>query len=62
MHSRAAASVESKMAYAAQDFFAFMSSLNLSWRLLYSIYFIFVSTFSLQRGIAFVIGITHLSK
>jgi len=31
-------------------FFAFVSSLNLSRRLLCSVHFVFVSTFNLQRG------------
>jgi len=48
--------------YAAQDYFAFVSSLRLSRRLLCSVRFVFVSTFSLQRGRAFVVGITNLSK
>ena len=48
--------------YAARDFFAFVSSLKLSRRLLYSVRFFFVSTFNLQRGRAFVVGITNLSK
>ena len=39
-----------------------MSSLKLSRRLLYSVRFVFGSTFSLQRGRAFVVGITNLSK
>ena len=39
-----------------------MSSLKLSRRLLYSVRFVFVSTFNLQRGGAFVVGITNLSK
>jgi len=43
-------------------FFAFVSSLKLSRRLLCSVRFVFVSTFSLQRGRAFVVGITNLSK
>ena len=43
-------------------FFAFVSSLKLRRRLLYSVRFVFVSTFSLQRGRAFVVGITNLSK
>jgi len=43
-------------------FFAFVSSLKLSWRLLCSVHFVFVSTFNLQQGRAFVVGITNLSK
>ena len=43
-------------------FFAFMSSLKLSRRLLCSVRFVFISTFNLQRGRAFVVGITNLSK
>ena len=43
-------------------FFAFVSSLKLSRRLLCSVRFVFVSTFNLQRGRAFVVGITSLSK
>ena len=43
-------------------FFTFVSSLKLSRRLLCSVRFVFVSTFSLQRGRAFVAGITNLSK
>ena len=39
-----------------------MSSLKLSRRLLCSVRFVFVSTFNLQRGRAFVVGITNLSK
>ena len=39
-----------------------MNSLKLSRRLPYSVRFVFVSTFSLQRGRAFVVGITNLSK
>jgi len=42
-------------------FFAFVSSLKLSRRLLCSVCFVFVSTFKL-RGRAFVVGITSLSK
>jgi len=41
-------------------FFAFMSSLKLSRRLLCSVHFVFVSTFNLQQGKAFVDGITNL--
>jgi hypothetical protein len=36
--------------------------LKLSRRLLCSVRFVFVSTFNLQRGRAFVVGITNLSK
>jgi hypothetical protein len=43
-------------------FFAFVSLLKLSRRLLCSVRFIFVSTFNLQRGRAFFVGITSLSK
>jgi len=43
-------------------FFAFVSSLKLSRWLLCSVRFVFVSTFNLQRGRAFVVGITNLSK
>ena len=43
-------------------FFAFVSSLKLSRRLLCSVRFVFVSTFNLQRGRAFVVGITNLNK
>jgi len=43
-------------------FFAFMSSLKLCRRLLCSVRFVFFSTFNLQRGRAFVVGITNLSK
>ena len=43
-------------------FFAFVSSLKLSRRLLCSVRFVFISTFILQRGRAFVVGITNLSK
>ena len=39
-----------------------MSSLKLGRRLLYSVRFVFVSTFSLQRERAIVDGITNLSK
>jgi len=42
--------------------FAFVSSLKLSRRLLCSVRFFFVSTFNLQRGRAFVVGITDLRK
>jgi len=42
-------------------FFAFVSSLKPSQRLLCGVCFIFVSTFNL-RGTAFVVGITNLSK
>jgi len=42
--------------------FAFVSSLKLSRRLLCSVCFVFVSTFNLQRGRAFVVGITNLNK
>jgi len=45
--------------YAAHDFFSFVSSLKLSRRLLCSVRFFFVSTFNLQRGSAFVDGITE---
>jgi len=48
--------------YAAKDVFAFVSSLKLSRRLLCSVHFVFVSTANLQRGRAFVVGITNLSK
>jgi len=48
--------------HAAQEFFAFMISLKLSRRLLCSMRFVLVSTFSLQQGRAFVVGITNLSK
>jgi len=48
--------------YAAQDIFAFVSSLKLSRRLLCSARFVFVSTFNLKRGRAFVVRITNLSK
>ena len=58
-HSRAAASFESKMATTQHEmFFAFVSSLKSSRRLLCSVRFVFVSTFNLQRGRAFVVGIT----
>jgi len=40
-------------------FFAFVSSLKLSRRLLCSVRFFFVSTFNLQRGRAFAVGITN---
>ena len=43
-------------------FLAFVSSLKLSRRLLYSVHFVFISTFNLQRGRTFVVGITNLSK
>ena len=43
-------------------FFAFLSSLKLNRRLLCSLRFVFVSTFNLQRGRAFVFWITNLSK
>jgi len=43
-------------------FFGFVSSLKLSRRLLCSVRFVFISTFNLQRGRAFVVGITNLSK
>ena len=59
---RAAASVENKMATMQHNIFAFVSSLKLSRRLLYSVRFVFVSTFNLRRGRAFVVGITNLSK
>ena len=39
-----------------------MSSLKLSRRLLYSVRFVFVSTFNLQRGTAFVVGNNNLRK
>ena len=61
-HSRAAASVESKMAAMQHKIFCLMDSLKLSRRLLYSVRFVFVSTFNLQQGRAFVVGITNLSK
>jgi hypothetical protein len=50
------------MATMQHKIFAFVSSLKLSRRLLCSVRFIFVSTFILKRGTAFVIGITNLSK
>ena len=56
MHSHAAASVESKMATMQHKIFCI--SLKLSQRLLCSVRFVFVSTFNLQYGRAFVIGIT----
>jgi hypothetical protein len=43
-------------------FFAFISSLKLSRRLLCSVRFVFVSTFSFQRGTEFVFGTIILSK
>jgi len=43
-------------------FFAFVSSLKLSRQLLCTMRFVFVSTFNLQRGREFVVGITNLSK
>jgi len=43
-------------------FFAFVSSLKLSQRLLCTVRFAFVSTLNLQRGRAFVVGISNLSK
>jgi len=46
--------------YAAQ--FSFVILLKLSRRLLFSVRFVFVSTFNLQRGRAFVVGINNLSK
>ena len=42
--------------------FAFVSSLKLSRRLPYRVRFVFVLTFNLKRGRAFVTGITNLSK
>ena len=42
--------------------FSFVSSLKLSRRLPCSVRFVFVSTFNLQRGRAFVVGITNLSN
>ena len=42
--------------------FAFVISLKLSRLVLYSVRFVFVSTFNLQRGRTFVVGITNLSK
>jgi hypothetical protein len=42
--------------------FAFFRSLKLSLPLLYSVRFVFVSTFNLQLGRAFAVGITNLSK
>ena len=56
--SHAAASVENKMVTMQHKIFAFVSSL----KLLCSVRFVFVSTFNLQRGRAFVVGITNLSK
>jgi len=43
-------------------FFAFVSSLKLSRRLPCTVRFVFVSTFNLQRGRSFVVGITNLTK
>ena len=43
-------------------FFVFVRSLKLSRRLLCSVRFVFVSTFNVQRGRSFVVGITNLSK
>jgi len=43
-------------------FFAFVRSLKLSRLLLCNVRFVFVSTLNLQRGRAFVVGITNLSK
>ena len=60
--SREAALVESKTATMQHKCFAFVSSLKLSRQLLCSVRFVFVSTFNLQRGRAFVVGITNLSK
>ena len=42
-------SLEQNGYYTAQDFFAFMCTLKLSGRLLYSVRFVFVSTFNHQR-------------
>jgi len=42
-------------------FFAFVSSSKPSRRLLCTVRFVFVSVFNLQRGRAFVVGITNLS-
>ena len=54
--------LRSKWLLCSTNFFAFVSSLKLSRRLLYSVRFVFVSTFNLQQGRAFVTGITNLSK
>ena len=48
--------------YYAAQVFAFVSSLKQSRRLPCSVRFVFVSTFNLQRGRTFVVGITNLSK
>jgi hypothetical protein len=62
-HSRAAASVESKMANIQLKFFFFalVNSLDLSRRLRCSVRFVFVSTLNLQRRRAFVLGIANFS-
>ena len=49
MHSSAAASVESKLASMQHKIFAFVRSLKLSRRLLCSVRFVFVLTFTLKR-------------
>ena len=61
-NSSAATSVESKMANLQHKTFAFVTSLTLSRWLLCRLRFLFVSTFNLQRGRAFVVGITNLIK
>ena len=48
--------------YEAQNFLRSWVPLKLISRLPCSVRFVFVSTFSLQRGKAFVVGITNLSK
>ena len=42
--------------------FVFVGSLKLSRRLLYSVRLVFVSTFNLQRGRAFLLWISNLNK
>ena len=54
--------LRAKWLLCSTGFFAFVSSLKLSRRLLCSVRFVFVSTFNLQRGRAFVVGITNFSK
>ena len=54
--------LRAKWLLSSTRFFVLVSSLKLSRRLLYSVRFVFVSTFNLQRGRAFVVGITSLSK
>jgi hypothetical protein len=64
VHSHVAASVESKMAGMQHKIFFVREFIKTesATAVLCSVRFVFVSTFNLQRGRAFVVGITNMSK